>query len=158
MLEDEPERRCNSYHQYKALKPEIVGVWQDNRQCYGIWKVWRQLKQEDFSVARFTVARLMNVLGLHGECRGRHCVTTIPDTSFDKPLDLVKGLWKGLEQVELATLDWVDWFNNKRLLSSIGDIPPVEYEKNYYRQLAENAAACLKQIRLRIYRGDSMRV
>lgn len=51
------------------------------------------------------------------------------------------GPWKGLEQVELATLDWVDWFNNKRLLGSIGDIPPSEYEENYYRQLAENAAA-----------------
>lgn len=51
------------------------------------------------------------------------------------------GPWKGLEQVELATLDWVDWFNNKRLLSSINDIPPAEHEENYYRQLAENEAA-----------------
>jgi len=51
------------------------------------------------------------------------------------------GPWKGLEQVELTTLDWVDWFNNKRLLSSIGDIPPAEYEENYYRQLDSNAAA-----------------
>jgi transposase InsO family protein len=51
------------------------------------------------------------------------------------------GPWKGLEQVELATLDWVDWFNNRRLLSSIGDIPPLEYEESYYRQLAEDTAA-----------------
>lgn len=51
------------------------------------------------------------------------------------------GPWKGLEQVELATLDWVDWFNNKRLLSSINDIPPSEFEENYYRQLAKNEAA-----------------
>lgn len=51
------------------------------------------------------------------------------------------GPWKGLEQVELATLDWVDWFNNRRLLSSIGDIPTLEYEENYYRQLAEDTAA-----------------
>lgn len=51
------------------------------------------------------------------------------------------GPWKGLEQVELATLDWVDWFNNKRLLSSIGDIPPAEYEENYYRQLSDDQAA-----------------
>jgi transposase InsO family protein len=40
------------------------------------------------------------------------------------------ALWKELEQVELATLDWVDWFNNKRLLEPIGDIPPVGYEEN----------------------------
>lgn len=51
------------------------------------------------------------------------------------------GPWKGLEQVELATLDWVDWFNNRRLLSSIGDIPPAEYEENYYRQLTQDTAA-----------------
>lgn len=51
------------------------------------------------------------------------------------------GPWKGLEQVELATLNWVDWFNNKRLLSSIGDIPPAEYEENYYRQLSDDRAA-----------------
>ena len=51
------------------------------------------------------------------------------------------GPWKGLEQVELATLDWVDWFNNKRLLSSVGDIPPAEYEENYYRQLSDDQAA-----------------
>jgi putative transposase len=51
------------------------------------------------------------------------------------------GPWRGLEQVELATLDWVDWFNNRRLLSSIGDIPPAEYEENYYRQLTQDTAA-----------------
>lgn len=51
------------------------------------------------------------------------------------------GPWKGLDQVELATLDWVDWFNNRRLLSSIGDIPPAEYEENYYRQLPDGQAA-----------------
>jgi transposase InsO family protein len=43
-----------------------------------------------------------------------------------------RGPWKGLEDVEYATLEWVDWFNNRRLLSSIGDIPPVEFEKAYY--------------------------
>ena len=51
------------------------------------------------------------------------------------------GPWKGLEQVELATLDWVDWFNNKRLLSYVGDIPPAEYGENYYRQLSDDQAA-----------------
>lgn len=51
------------------------------------------------------------------------------------------GPWKGLDQVELATLGWVDWFNNRRLLSSIGDIPPAEYEENYYRQLSDDQAA-----------------
>jgi putative transposase len=265
-LEAAPAERCLRYHTDEALKPEIMRVWQENRQCYGVRKVWKQLKREGFTVARCTVARLMKVLEIQGARRGRRCITTIPDESAAKPLDLVNreftaqrpnqlwvadityvatwsgfvyvafvidvfsrklvgwrvmktmqtqlildaleqalwargkpkgvihhsdrgsqyvsiryserlteagfsasvgsvgdsydnalaetinglyktevihkdGPWKGLEQVELATLDWVDWFNNRRLLSSIGDIPPLEYEENYYRQLAEDTAA-----------------
>jgi len=45
--------------------------------------------------------------------------------------------WKTREAVEMATLEWVSWFNNHRLLGSIGYIPPAEAEVNYYRQLAE---------------------
>jgi transposase InsO family protein len=42
------------------------------------------------------------------------------------------GPWKGLETVEYATLEWVDWFNNRRLLEPIGNVPPAEFEKVYY--------------------------
>ncbi|WP_420935495.1 IS3 family transposase [Alteromonas sp. A081] len=265
-MEAAPAQGCQRYHMDEALKPEIMRVWQESRQCYGVRKVWKQLKREGFTVARCTVARLMKVLEIQGVRRGRRCITTIPDESAAKPLDLVNreftaqrpnqlwvadityvatwsgfvyvafvidvfsrklvgwrvmktmqtqlildaleqalwargkpkgvihhsdrgsqyvsiryserlseagfsasvgsigdsydnalaetinglyktevihkdGPWKGLEQVELATLDWVDWFNNRRLLSSIGDIPPLEYEENYYRQLAEDTAA-----------------
>ena len=48
-----------------------------------------------------------------------------------------KGPWKGLEQVEFETLSWVEWFNHRRLLEPIGDIPPVEYEDLYYQQKDE---------------------
>lgn len=48
--------------------------------------------------------------------------------------------WKTREAVELATLEWVAWFNTRRLLESIGYIPPAEAEANYYRQLASPAA------------------
>jgi len=48
--------------------------------------------------------------------------------------------WKSRESVELATLEWVSWFNHHRLLESIGYIPPAEAEANYYRQLASQAA------------------
>jgi len=41
--------------------------------------------------------------------------------------------------VEFATLEWIDWFNNRRLLEPIGNIPPVEFEVAYYRQLEESA-------------------
>lgn len=47
--------------------------------------------------------------------------------------------WKTKEAVELATLEWVSWFNHHRLLEPIGHIPPAEAEANYYRQFAESA-------------------
>ena len=43
-----------------------------------------------------------------------------------------KGPWKSLESVEYATLESVDWFNNRLLLEPIGNIPPVERESAYY--------------------------
>ncbi len=49
--------------------------------------------------------------------------------------------WKTCEAVELATLTWVDWFNHRRLLGPIGNIPPAEAEANYYRQKAGLAKA-----------------
>ena len=45
-----------------------------------------------------------------------------------------KGPWRTLEAVEFATLTWVDWFNTRRLLGSLGDIPPAEFEAQYYEQ------------------------
>ena len=42
------------------------------------------------------------------------------------------GPWRSIEEVEFATLERVDWFNNRRLLGPIGDIPPVEFEALYY--------------------------
>jgi len=52
-----------------------------------------------------------------------------------------RGPWKNIEQVEYATLEWVDWFNNRRLLEPIGNVPPAEYEMMYYRQLEESPKA-----------------
>ncbi len=52
-----------------------------------------------------------------------------------------RGPWRQLDDVEYATLDWVDWFNNRRLLEPIGNVPPAEFESMYYRQLYESAVA-----------------
>jgi transposase InsO family protein len=52
-----------------------------------------------------------------------------------------RGPWQKLDDVEYATLEWVDWFNNRRLLEPIGNLPPAEFELLYYRQLDESAAA-----------------
>ena len=52
-----------------------------------------------------------------------------------------RGPWHSFEQLELATARWVDWYNQRRLHSSIGDVPPAEFESNYYRERAASAAA-----------------
>jgi len=52
-----------------------------------------------------------------------------------------RGPWRSFEAVEFATLEWVDWFNNRRLLEPIGNIPPAEAEKRYYAMLQEPAMA-----------------
>lgn len=49
--------------------------------------------------------------------------------------------WQNREAVELATLEWVDWFNHRRLLEPIGNMPPAEAEAIYYQQLTESAQA-----------------
>ncbi len=52
-----------------------------------------------------------------------------------------RGPWRTLEAVEFATLEWVDWFNNRRLLEPIGNIPPAEAEANYYAMLDDRPMA-----------------
>jgi putative transposase len=52
-----------------------------------------------------------------------------------------RGPWRSLEAVEFATLEWVDWFNNRRLLEPIGNIPPAEAEARYYAQANGHAVA-----------------
>jgi putative transposase len=52
-----------------------------------------------------------------------------------------RGPWRSFETVEYATLEWVDWFNNRRLLEPIGNIPPAEAEERYYASLEQPAMA-----------------
>ena len=52
-----------------------------------------------------------------------------------------RGPWRLFEAVEFATLEWVDWFNNRRLLEPIGNIPPAEAEERYYATLEQPAMA-----------------
>jgi putative transposase len=52
-----------------------------------------------------------------------------------------RGPWRSFETVEYATLEWVDWFNNRRLLEPIGNIPPAEAEASYYAELESRVVA-----------------
>jgi putative transposase len=56
-----------------------------------------------------------------------------------------RGPWKGLEDVEFATLEWVALYNHRRLLEPLGYVPPAEFEQAYYdRQAARDAVAVLR--------------
>jgi transposase InsO family protein len=250
------------------LRPEIDRVFKDNLKVYGARKVWLQMNRESISVARYTVERLMRVMGLHGVIRGKAIRTTTPDKAAPCPLDHVnrqfhapapnrlwvsdftyvstwggfvyvafvidayarrivgwrvsrtphasfvldaleqalherrplhrgglvhhsdrgsqyvsikyserlaeagiepsvgsvgdsydnalaetinglykaevihrRGPWRSFEAVEFATLEWVDWFNHRRLMRPIGDIPPAEAEESYYAMLDQPAVA-----------------
>ena len=52
-----------------------------------------------------------------------------------------RGPWRSLEAVEYATLEWVDWFNNRRIFEPIGNIPPAEAEENYYAAITPTKMA-----------------
>jgi putative transposase len=60
---------------------------------------------------------------------------------FKTELIRLKGPWRTLEQVELAAAEWIDWYNNRRLHTSIGDLPPAEYEAAYYAGREASAVA-----------------
>ncbi len=60
-----------------------------------------------------------------------------------------RGPWKNLDEVEFSTLEWVDWFNHRRLLKPIGDIPPAELEANYWEKEKEEIIELPKQKSLR---------
>ncbi|EPR0096240.1 IS3 family transposase [Escherichia coli] len=258
-----PDKRSARAQRDDWLKKEILRVYDENHQVYGVRKVWRQLLREGIRVARCTVARLMAVMGLAGVLRGKKVRTTIsrkavaagdrvnrqfvaerPDQlwvadftyvstwqgfvyvafiidvfagyivgwrvsssmettfvldaleqalwarrpsgtihhsdkgsqyvslaytqrlkeagllastgstgdSYDNAMaESINGLykaevihrksWKNRTEVELATLTWVDWYNNRRLLESLGHIPPAEAEKAYYASIGNTDLA-----------------
>jgi putative transposase len=56
-----------------------------------------------------------------------------------------RGPWRHLDDVEYATLEWVDWFNHRRLFETIGHIPPAEKEELFYSEQVSAEEAGLKQ-------------
>jgi transposase InsO family protein len=52
-----------------------------------------------------------------------------------------RGPWRSFEAVEYATLEWIDWFNHRRLLEPIGNIPPAEAEEQYYAMIEQRPMA-----------------
>lgn len=86
--------------------PEIQRVWERNMRVYGADKVWRQLHREEHAVARCTVARLMQRMGIQGARRGKSVRTTVADTSAPCPLDHVNRQFKADRPNQLWVSDF----------------------------------------------------
>ena len=133
-----PAERLARIKRDEALRVEINRVWDENFQVYGAQKVWQQLRREGVDVARCTVERLMRRMGLRGVVRGRGFkLTATADEFAQRPAARVNdyglaetvGLFqdrsrssgprRNIDDVEVATLECVHWFNTQRLLELI---------------------------------------
>lgn len=81
---------------------------------------------------RLAEAGIEPSLGSVGDSYGNALAETV-NGLFKTEVIRRRGPWSCIEDVEFATLEWVDWFNNRRLLEPIGNVPPIEYEQAYYR-------------------------
>jgi len=88
---------------------------------------------------RLAEAGIEPSVGRNGDIYGNALANTINGLCKGKLIHR-RAPWKTKKSLELATLEWVAWFNHHRLLEPIGYIPPAEAEENYYRQLASRAA------------------
>jgi len=103
--EKDPNRASDRSKRDQWLEVEIQRVWDENKQVYGVRKVWRQMKRENIKAARCTVERLMKRLGIEGVRRGAKCWTTISDDAQDRPTDLVNRQFVATRPNQL----WVAW-------------------------------------------------
>jgi putative transposase len=268
----DPSLRSERTKRDERLGEQVSHLWRVNHSVYGADKVWQQMKREHIEIARCTVERLMQRLGIQGVRRGKTQRTTRPDPKQPCPLDRVnrqfvaerpnqlwvadftyvstwqgfvyvafvidvfarrivgwrvsrsmqtdfvldaleqavyarrpdpnelihhsdrgsqylsiryserlaeaniepsvgskgdsydnalaetinglykaevihrRSSWKTIEAVEMATLEWVAWFNHQRLLEPIGYIPPAEAEAHYYAAIATRETETTEQL------------
>ena len=90
----DPARLSGRAKRDAELRTMIQRVREENFQVYGVRKVWRQLRREGVEVARCTVARLMQAMGLRGVVRGKAFRTTVSDKAAPCPLDRVNRIFK----------------------------------------------------------------
>ncbi len=85
------------------------------------------------AAAFFTQAQLESSVGSTGDSYDNALAETIIGLYKTEMIDK-RGPWKNLEAVEYATLEWADWFNHRRTLEPIDNVPPAELEQAYYNQ------------------------
>jgi putative transposase len=96
---------------------------------------------------RLSEAGAVTSVGSRGDAYDNALAETI-NGLYKTELIRKQGPWRNLDDVEYATLEWVDWFNHRRLLEPIGHIPPAELEGMFYREQASAEEAGLKQMSL----------
>ena len=104
----DPKRLPARAQRDAALRVEIRRVFAANFCVYGVRKVWRQLGREGIAVARCTVARLMQTMGLQGAVRGKPVRTTISDKAAPGPLDRVNRQFQAPRPNALWVSDFTD--------------------------------------------------
>ena len=96
------------------------------------------LKSSQYTAIRYTdrlaEAGLQASIGTIGNSYDNALAETV-NGLYKAELVFWEGPWKGADDLELATLGWVDWFNHTRLHSALGYRPPAEVESEYYRQI-----------------------
>ncbi|QXD13685.1 IS3 family transposase [Rhodocaloribacter litoris] len=100
-----PSLRSARAQRDEALRVESQRVWETNARVYGVRELWHQLKRAGITVARCTVARLMDEMGLHGVVRGCRFKTTVSAEATDRPLDLVERDFSAARPNELWVSD-----------------------------------------------------
>ncbi|RQN39299.1 type VI secretion system ImpA family N-terminal domain-containing protein [Paraburkholderia tropica] len=116
--------------------PEPVN-WSDvERDCRRL-----MMRSKDMRLAVLFTRCRTRMTGATGLAEGLQLLTAWLNGLYKTELIHRRAPWKTKESVELATLQWVAWFNHHRLMEPLGYIPPAEAEANYYRQLRNTADA-----------------
>jgi putative transposase len=119
-----------------VLDALVMGIWQRQRQGHCI----AGLVHHSDAGSQYTSIRYTERLGQAGAVPSIGSVGDSYDNAMAESIiglfktELIRriGPWRSLDDLEIATLEWVDWFNNRRLLEALGNIPPIEAEDNHY--------------------------
>jgi transposase InsO family protein len=97
---------------------------------------------------RLGEAGVVNSVGSRGDSYDNALAETIIGL-YKTELIRRRGPWEGIDDVEFSTLEWVDWFNHRRLLEPIGYVPPAEFEAAYWKEVHPDDPATLRDPSLR---------
>lgn len=123
-VQREPEKASNRVRQDALDRKEIERVFKDNRSCYGVRKVWHQLRRDGYDIARCTVARLMKDADIQGVRRGKKVVTTNPDTAQPCPDDKVNRTFEAQfpNQLWISDFTYVSTWQGMAYVAFITDV------------------------------------